>query len=124
MTMWSRVRSWLRSMMHLSRMESEMDAAAHQILGILLNVETQLRVHLALPTREMHHAAQPRPNSAPHRHTSSRVICGMFATTLAITHISAPPWDQLSSPVAREHSTQPERRPSAARPRPRKWPDR
>src|SRR5437870_7693511 len=26
MTMWSRVRSWLRSMMHLSRMESEMDA--------------------------------------------------------------------------------------------------
>src|SRR6266513_3642250 len=26
MTMWSRVRSWLRSMMHRSRMESEMDA--------------------------------------------------------------------------------------------------
>src|SRR5439155_8920081 len=97
---------------------------SHQILGECRDVETQLRVHLALHTRAMHHAAQPRPNSAPHRHTSLRVICGMFARTLAITHISAPPWDQLSSPVAREHSTQPERRPSAARLSPRKWPDR
>src|SRR5712692_270501 len=44
-------------------------AAAHQILGIRLNVETQFRVHLAFHAGPPQHGPQPGPNAAPHRHT-------------------------------------------------------
>ena len=47
------------------------NAAAHQILGEGLDMEAQLRIHLAFHARAPHRGAQPRPKAAQHRHPPS-----------------------------------------------------
>jgi hypothetical protein len=59
-----------------------LNSAAHQILSPRLDVEAQLRIHLAFHPRVSHDGARPGTKAAPKRHISSGVICRILAITV------------------------------------------
>src|SRR5215470_2465480 len=69
---------------------STANAAARQILRARLDVEPQLRVHLALHPPAPQNGQQPKTKAAPEGHTSSGVVCRIPAITSAMRfHFSA-----------------------------------
>ncbi len=65
-------------------------AAADQVLGVRLEVEAELRIHVAFPARAPEDGPRPGTQAAPESHTSSGVVRRIPAMTSAMRcHFSA-----------------------------------
>ena len=93
----SRVAAFLFCALHAAKLDPRAPqclrarhAAASQVFRECLDVEAQLRVHLAFHPRPPRHRAHPRPDSVQKPHTSSGVLCRIPAMTSAMRfHFSA-----------------------------------
>src|SRR5271163_4729354 len=68
--------------------------ATHQILGELLDMKTQLRIHFAFHSGTTKNCSRPRTKPARKRHTSSALMFTIPTIFRVVIRASTPSWDR------------------------------